>query len=74
MCKAYDKGDWADFEQHAIDSKADADELLTVVTRVLEVISGRPTAPPAGSSPGRRVTQRASTGNSSARRGRASRR
>ena len=73
-CKVYDKGDWADFEQHAIDTKADADELLTVVNQVLEVISGRPTEPPAGSSSGRRATRRVSTGNSSAGRGRASRR
>jgi hypothetical protein len=73
-CKLYDKGDWGDFEQHAIDTKADADELLAVVNQVLEVISGRPTQPPAGSSPGRRATRRASTGNSSGKRGGASRR
>ena len=40
-CKAYDKGDWADFEQHAIDTKADADELLEVISQVMEIISGR---------------------------------
>lgn len=74
MCKLYDKGDWADFEQHAIDTKADADELLEVISQVMEVISGRPTSPPPGSSAGRRVTQRVSTGNTSAKRGRASRR
>jgi hypothetical protein len=73
-CKAYDKGDWADFEQHAIDTKADADELLEVISQVMEIISGRPTSPPPGSSAGRRVTRRVSTGNTSAKRGRASRR
>jgi hypothetical protein len=73
-CKSYDKGDWGDFERHAMDTKADADELLAVITQVLEVVSGRPTKPPAGSSAGRRATRRVSTGNSSAGRGRASRR
>jgi hypothetical protein len=73
-CKSYDKGDWGEFEQHAIDTKADAEELLAVVSQVLEVVSGRPTEPPRGSSAGRRVTRRASTGNSSGRRGGASRR
>jgi hypothetical protein len=73
-CKSYDKGDWAAFEQHAIDTKADADELLTVITQVLEIISGRPTRQPAGSSAGRRATRRVSTGNSSGGRGKGSRR
>jgi hypothetical protein len=73
-CKAYDKGDWGNYEQHAIDTKADAEELLAVVSQVMEVISGRPTKPPGGSSAGARATRRASTGNSSARRGRASKR
>lgn len=36
--------DWAAFEQHALKSKADAEALLDVVTKALEVISGRPTA------------------------------
>lgn len=74
MCKDYDKGDWTAFENHAMETKADADELLTVVTQVLEIVSGRPTAPPSGSSAGRRVTRRASTGNTSARRAKGSRR
>lgn len=74
VCKSYDKGDWNAFEQHAMDTKADADDLLTVITQVLEIVSGRPTKQPAGSSAGRRTTRRVSTGNSSARRGRASKR
>jgi hypothetical protein len=73
-CKSYDKGDWGDFETHAIETKADAEELLDVVTSVLEIVSGRPTQPPSGSSAGRRTTRVASTGTSSGRRGRASRR
>lgn len=73
-CKSYDKGDWGEFEQHAMDTKADADELLTVITQVLEIVSGRPTKQPAGSSAGRRVTRRGSTGSSSGARGRASKR
>lgn len=73
-CASYDPGDWKDFEQHAIDTKADADELLSVVTKVMEVLSGRPTPPRDGSSASRRTTRRASTGNSSGRRGRASKR
>lgn len=73
-CSAYDKGDWAAFEQHAIETKADADELLSVITQVLEVVSGRPTKPPSGSSAGRPATRRASTGRSSGKRGGASRR
>jgi hypothetical protein len=73
-CKSYDKGDWQDFEDHAMVTKADADELLTVITQVLEVVSGRPTKQPGGSSPGQRGTRRGSTGSSSGARGRASRR
>lgn len=73
-CKLFDKGDWAAFENHATETKADADELLTVITQVLEIVSGRPTKPPAGSSAGRRATRRVSTGNSSGKRGGASRR
>lgn len=73
-CPSYDKGDWAAFEQHAMDTKADADELLAVITQVLEIVSGRPTKQPAGSSAGRRTTRRNSTGSSSAGRGRGSKR
>jgi hypothetical protein len=64
-CKSYDRGDWAAFEEHAMLSKADAEELLDVVAKVLELVSGRPTKPRAGSLPGPRQTRRASTGSSS---------
>ena len=74
LCKSYDRGDWSAFEQHAMETKADADELLTVITQVLEIVSGRPTKQPGGSSGGPRATRRGSTGSSSGGRGRASRR
>jgi hypothetical protein len=73
-CKSYDKGDWAAFEEHAIETKAGAEDLLPVISQVMEIISGRPTGPPAPSSAGRRATRRGSTGNSSGARGGASRR
>lgn len=73
-CASYDEGDWGDFERHAIETKADADELLEVVTKVMEVISGRPTQQPGGSSGSQRATRRVSTGNSSGRRAKGSRR
>lgn len=41
--------DWSAFEQHATLSKADAEELLDVVSKGLEVISGRPTKRQSGS-------------------------
>lgn len=73
-CKSYDPGDWGEFEQHAIDTKAEADDLIPVVAQVMEIISGRPTAPPNSSSPGRRTMRVASTGSSSGGRAKGSRR
>jgi hypothetical protein len=72
-CKSYDPGDWGEFERHAIDAKAEADDLMPVVSQVMEIISGRPTELPAGSSAGRRGTRGASTASTSGARGRASR-
>lgn len=40
------KEDWGKFEDHALDTDADAEELLDVVTKGLEIISGRPTSRP----------------------------
>lgn len=40
------KDDWYEFETHALDEDADAEELLDVVTKGLEIISGRPTKQP----------------------------
>jgi hypothetical protein len=73
-CASWDPGDWERFERHAMDTRADAEELLDVITKTMELISGRPTEPPPGSSPGRRATRAGSTARSSGRRGRGSRR
>lgn len=37
------KEDWYAFETHALDTDADAEELLDVVTKGLEIVGGRPT-------------------------------
>lgn len=66
--------DWRAFEDHAVDSQADADELLDVITQAMQIISGRPTEPPVPSSRGRRAISGGSTASSSARRARGSRR
>jgi hypothetical protein len=73
-CKDYDPGDWHAFEDWACEAKAEADDLMDVVTRTIELIAGRPTQPPSGSSPSPRGTRAASTARSSARRGKGSRR
>lgn len=73
-CKSYEKGDWGEFEEHAMITKADAEDLMEVVSKVLEIVSGRPTQPRASSSPGRRATRGGSTASSSARGRRGSRR
>lgn len=73
-CAEYVRGDWQAFEDHAIDTKAEADDLVTVISKVIELISGRPTKQPSPSSSGRRSISAGSTGRSSARRGKGSRR
>ncbi len=60
-CAFADEGDWERFQQHAVDSKADADQLLDVVSQAIKLISARPTESPSGSSNGRRDTSRKST-------------
>lgn len=37
------KADWADFEATALDEDSDAEQLLDVVSKALEIVSGRPT-------------------------------
>jgi hypothetical protein len=37
------KEDWPKFEEHALDTDADAEELLDVITTALEIVGGRPT-------------------------------
>jgi len=60
-CTVADEGDWGRFQQHAVDCKADADELMDVVAQAIKVISARPTESPSGSSNGRPSTSRKST-------------
>jgi hypothetical protein len=73
-CPDFDPGDWRAFEDHACEAKADADDLMDVVTKVIEMVAGRPTEPPSRSSPGRPGSRGGSTARSSARRARGSRR
>jgi hypothetical protein len=73
-CKLFDRGDWAAFEAHAIDSRAQADDLFDVINATFQVISGRPTKPRGTSSGGPRRTRGGSTGSSSRRRAKGSRR
>jgi hypothetical protein len=73
LCKDFDAGDWHAFEEHAMQTKAEADDLMDVVTKVIEKIAGRPTRQPSPSSTGRRSTRDASMARSSARRAKGSR-
>jgi hypothetical protein len=73
-CKEFDAGDWAAFEDHAMATRAEAEDLFDVISKVMELIAGRPTRRPGSSSPGPRRTRGGSTGGSSSRRGKASRR
>lgn len=73
-CADYIPGEWDAFEEHAMVTKADADELMDVVTNVMELISGRPTQQQATSSNGRQISSGRSMGNSSGRRGKGSKR
>lgn len=43
-------GDWAEFEQHAMDSYATHADFLNLVVEIIEARTGRPTSPPSGSS------------------------
>lgn len=65
-CLKADQGDWAAFEEWAVECKAEADELLDVVSAAIRVISARPTGSRSGSSRSSRTTSRKSTGGKSA--------
>jgi hypothetical protein len=65
-CLNADQGDWAAFEEWAVECKAEADELLDVVSAAIRVISARPTKSPSGSSRSSRTTSRKSTAGRSA--------
>jgi len=73
-CAEFDRGDWGAFEDHAMATRADADDLFGVITKVMELIAGRPTRRPGSSSPGPRRTSARSTGSSSSRRAKGSKR
>ena len=73
-CSQYDPGDWKAFEDHAMETRADADDLFQVITDVTELIAGRPTRQLSGSSRGQRAISGGSTGRSSGRRAKGSRR
>jgi hypothetical protein len=45
--------EWPRFEQHAIDTKAEAEDLMKLVQKVIEALAARPTSPPGSSSAGR---------------------
>lgn len=52
VCPKFRRSDWRRFEDHAVMTKADADDMLPVVTRVIEILTARPTEGPSGSSAG----------------------
>ncbi len=52
--------EWDRFEAHATETKADAEELIGVVHRAIEVISARPTKRPGDSSAGPQTTSASS--------------
>lgn len=48
--------EWMRFEQHAIDAKADGEDLMDFIGRAMSVVAARPRKPRSGSSPGSRPT------------------
>ncbi|MEU7978251.1 hypothetical protein AB0B63_06935 [Micromonospora sp. NPDC049081] len=59
-----DATEWPRFERDATDKKADQDDLLKVVTDVIQVLTARPTRQPTDSSAGLPTTSPTSKGNS----------
>lgn len=59
--------EWDRFEQHACDTKADADDIFKVVTEAIQRLSARPTRRPAVSSAGPQTTSATSRAISSSR-------
>ena len=62
-----DPQDWPRFEAAADKSRADGEELMTVVSAVMQKITERPTLQPSDSSDGLRITEPNSTDDSSSR-------
>jgi hypothetical protein len=48
--------DWPRFEQHAVEERADSEQLMALVGRVIETLSARPTRRPTDSSVGPQPT------------------
>lgn len=67
-CNFADEGDWDKFQEHAVECKAEADELFEVVEQAIKLISARPTESPSSSSQESRNGSRRSTAGSSGRR------
>jgi hypothetical protein len=59
--------DWLRFEQHATDTRADGDELMTVTRDVMAKMAERPTKRPSDTSDGPRTTSPNSTDGSTSR-------
>lgn len=59
------EAEWLRFEQLAIDSKAEADDVFGVINQTVELLTARPTTPPGTSSAGRQPTLASSKGSSS---------
>lgn len=57
--------EWNGFVQHMIDTKADAEDMMPVVRKTIEIINARPTQPRSGSSSGSHGTTPTSTDGSS---------
>jgi hypothetical protein len=59
--------DWNAFENHATDQRADDEDLLELITQVMEIVGERPTKRRSGSSTGSSTTAPSSEGDSSSR-------
>lgn len=64
---------WAEFQMHAIITKAKTEELLDIVTKALEALTANPTGPSSAASGGSPRTSGASRASSSSARARKSR-
>lgn len=63
--QAIDPEEWDAFCDHATQTRADADELMTAVAQAIQVISSRPTVRPSDSSDGPSATEMSSSADSS---------
>lgn len=68
-CNFADEGDWDKFQEHAVECKAEADELFDVVEQAIKLISARPTESRSSSTQGSRNASQRSTAGISGKRG-----